>query len=71
MPDKTQLEAEIVAINALILDISKRRTTSGEWNGKMYRLHNLRDLHDIRSDLEAQLVGDGVGRQSRQIVPRD
>lgn len=71
MPSKTQLEAEVEAINKLILDILKRRAVRGKWNGREYTLHNLSDLKKLRDDLEAELgLVDGTGRQVRSIVPR-
>ncbi len=70
VPSQAQLQAEVTAINALILAIANHKVTSGEWNGRMYRLHNLLDLKKLRDQLETELAGAGVGRQSRQIVPR-
>jgi hypothetical protein len=66
-----QLTAELEALNALILEILSRRAVRGEWNGRAYTLHSIKDLYEIRRVLEAELAGlDAGGRQVRTIVPR-
>lgn len=71
LADKAQLQAELTAVNALILEILSRRATSGEWNGRQYTLHNLSELKDFRDAIEAELGQvDAGGRSVRTIVPR-
>ena len=70
MPNQTQLQAEVTAINKLILEILTHVATRGQWNGREYTLHNLSELKKLRDALEGELAQVDVGRQVRTIVPR-